>query len=208
MCGGTVHIGGLEYLEHPAEHGLIIKSFIASDGTPCLVCTPTRNLEQRGIVIRQQLTARGISLESSGKIMGTLVLIHGRKGRKEDYLAIAERFCAVGFRCVIPDMPAHGDNPATIATYGIREAGIPTRVLTEASKQFSFEPQPVGLLGMSMGGAVAIYAADQPVAPWKALDSGSRSGSRQYTHHQLPDLCRSRRVDAASRPGKSVQARC
>jgi alpha-beta hydrolase superfamily lysophospholipase len=158
-----------EYLEHPAAHGMTIDSFTASDGTPCLVCTPTGNLAKRGTIIRRQLTARGLTLEAPGEIIGTLVLVHGRKGRKEDYFAIAERFCAVGFRCVIPDMPAHGDNPAPIATYGVREADIPARILAEASEHFSFSPQPVGLLGMSMGGSVAIHAADQPDSPWKAL---------------------------------------
>ncbi len=158
-----------EYLDHPAAHSLTTNSYTASDGTPCLVCSPTENLATRGTLIRQQLTARGLSLEEPGRIIGTLVLVHGRKGRKEDYLAIAERLCAVGFRCVIPDMPAHGDNPSPIATYGVREAVIPARILTEASERFSFEPQPVGLLGMSMGGSVAIHAADLPDAPWKAL---------------------------------------
>jgi pimeloyl-ACP methyl ester carboxylesterase len=98
-----------------------------------------------------------------------LVLVHGRKGRKEDYLPIAERLCAAGFRCVIPDLPAHGDHPAAIATYGIREAGLPARVLDEASRKFAFDLQPAGLLGMSMGGSVSVHAAALPDAPWKAL---------------------------------------
>jgi pimeloyl-ACP methyl ester carboxylesterase len=102
-------------------------------------------------------------------VKGTLVLTHGRKGRKEDYLSIAERLCAVGLRCVIPDLPGHGDHPADIATYGVREAGLPVRVMNEASRKFGFDPQPAGLMGMSMGGSVAVHAVDQPGTPWKAL---------------------------------------
>ncbi|MEO8614983.1 MAG: alpha/beta fold hydrolase [Luteolibacter sp.] len=160
-----------EFLSNPTAHGLVIKSFTASDGTPCLVVTPdpSGNLGDRGNKIRQQLTALGLNLTPSGHTIGTLVLVHGRKGRKEDYLPIAERLCASGFRCVIPDLPAHGDHPATIATYGVREANLPAKVLTEAAKHFSFDPQPAGLLGMSMGGSVAIHAADLADAPWKAL---------------------------------------
>ena len=160
-----------EYLSNPAPHGLIIESFTASDGTPCLVCTPdpSGNLGDRGIIVRRQLTERGLFLKPMGQIIGTLVLIHGRKGRKEDYLPIAERLCAAGFRCVIPDLPAHGDHPATIATYGVREAGLPARVLHETAEHFAFDPQPAGLLGMSMGGSVSMHAADLPDAPWKAL---------------------------------------
>ena len=128
-----------EYLANPTAHGMVIKNFTASDGTPCLFCTPdpSRNLGDRGNKIRQQLSARGVTLKPAGQIIGTLVLLHGRTGRKEDYLPIAERLCASGFRCVIPDLPAHGDHPATIATYGVREADLPVRVLHESAKYFS-----------------------------------------------------------------------
>jgi uncharacterized protein len=160
-----------EYLSNPAAHGLVLDRFTASDGTPCLMCAPdpSGNLGDRGIKIRQQLAERGHTLEPAGRIVGTLVLVHGRKGRKEDYLPIAERLCAAGFRCVIPDMPAHGDHPARTITYGVREAGLPYRVLHEAAARFSFDPKPAGLLGMSMGGSVSVHAAAMPGAPWKAL---------------------------------------
>jgi len=160
-----------EYLADPAAHGMVIGNFTANDGTPCLVCAPdpSGNLGARGSTIRQQLTARGLTLKPAGQITGTLVLLHGRTGRKEDYLPIAERLCASGFRCVIPDLPAHGDHPALIATYGVREADLPARVLHESAKHFGFDPAPAGLLGMSMGGSVAVHAADLPDAPWKAL---------------------------------------
>jgi uncharacterized protein len=160
-----------EFLSNPTAHGVVIERFTASDGTPCLVCTPdpSGNLGDRGNKIRQQLTARRLELTPFGKVIGTLVLVHGRKGRKEDYLPIAERLCAVGFRCVIPDLPAHGDHPATLATYGVREAELPARVLDEAARKFTFDPQPAGLVGMSMGGSVSVHAADRPAAPWKAL---------------------------------------
>lgn len=160
-----------DYLDHPAAHGLAIDRFTASDGTPCLVCTPepSGHLGERGERIRKQLAERGHTLAPAGQIVGTLVLVHGRKGRKEDYLPIAERLCAAGFRCVIPDMPAHGDHPVQTVTYGVREAPLPAMVLDDASKRFSFDPQPAGLLGMSMGGSVSMHTAALPNASWKAL---------------------------------------
>jgi uncharacterized protein len=158
-----------EYLAHPENHGLHIDSFTASDGTPCLVCEPSGLVGKRGVMIRKQLGQRGVAVPAFGKVVGTLVLCHGRKGRKEDYLPIAERLCAVGFRCVIPDLPAHGDHPRDIATFGIREAALPTKMLYETSHKFGFDPHPVGLMGLSMGGSVAIHAADLPDAPWNAL---------------------------------------
>lgn len=158
-----------EYLANPWTHGMCIDSFTTSDGTPCLVCVPSGQAGERGLKIRQQLAGRGIVLPSFGEIRGTLVLCHGRKGRKEDYLSIAERLCATGFRCVIPDLPAHGEHPGRIATYGIREAALPAKVLDEASSRFSFPIQPCGLMGMSMGGSVAVHAASLPHSPWQAL---------------------------------------
>jgi pimeloyl-ACP methyl ester carboxylesterase len=158
-------------LANPSAHGLQIESFTSRDGTPCLLCVPdpSGTLGKRGTLIRRQLAERGIPLPNAGRITGNLVLLHGRRGRKEDYLPIAERLCASGFRCIIPDLPAHGDHPATTATYGVRESGLSARILTEASQRFSFPKQPVGLIGMSMGGSVANHAAALPDAPWKAL---------------------------------------
>lgn len=158
-----------EFLTNQAAHGIRVDGFHANDGTPCLVVTPAGVPGERGKIIRRQLADRGLSLPPFGEITGTLVLTHGRKGRKEDYLPIAERLCAAGFRCVIPDLPGHGDHPADIATYGLREAGLPARVLDEASRKHGFQKHPAGLMGMSMGGSVAVHAANRPDAPWKAL---------------------------------------
>lgn len=158
-----------DFLANQSAHGICIDRFSTSDGTPCLLVAPGGVPAERGRIIRQQLADRELALATFGEITGTLVLSHGRKGRKEDYLPIAERLCAVGFRCVIPDLPGHGDHPTDIATYGLREAGLPARVLDEASRKYGFEKHPAGLMGMSMGGSVAVHAANQPDAPWNAL---------------------------------------
>ncbi len=159
------------YLESPEAHGIRIEAFTASDGSPCLLVSPATSGTpgRRGAIIRRQLTERGISPPPFGSIAGTLVLAHGRKGRKEDYLPVAERFCAAGFRCIIPDLPAHGMHPAATTTYGLREAWIPARVLDDAARKYGFEKQPAGLMGMSMGGSVAIHSAAMPDSPWRAL---------------------------------------
>lgn len=158
-----------EFLTNESAHGIRIDRFTASDGTPCLIVTPGDTPGERGLILRRQLAKRGFTLAPFGKIHGTLVLTHGRKGRKEDYLPIAERMCAAGFRCVIPDLPAHGDHPADVATFGLKEAALPGRMLDEASRKYGFQKHPAGLMGMSMGGSVAVHAAALEDAPWKAL---------------------------------------
>lgn len=159
-----------EFLSDPAAHGVVLKSFNCADGTPCLVCEPAPSgvMGKRGQVIREQLAQKGITLQAPGSVVGNLVLMHGRRGRKEDYLLIAERFCAVGFRCILPDLPAHGDHPGNTACYGVREAHLPAQVLREAAAKFGFNPQPTGIMGLSMGGAVSIRSAVDKDAPWRA----------------------------------------
>lgn len=159
-----------EFLSHPAAHGVVLKSFTGADGTPCLICEPDPHgaLGKRGQVIREQLTQKGLILPPPGSVVGSLVLVHGRRGRKEDYLLIAERFCAVGFRCILPDMPAHGDHPGITACYGVKEAHLPAQMLSEAAAKFGFNPQPAGIMGLSMGGAVSIRSLAEKDAPWRA----------------------------------------
>jgi alpha-beta hydrolase superfamily lysophospholipase len=161
----------LEFLADPAVHGMKVQKFTLRDGTPCLMGEPdpTGKLGARGQILRDQFAKRGLPLPPAGQVLGNLVLIHGRKGRKEDFLLIAERLCAVGFRCLLADMPGHGDHPAELIYYGVKEAHLPAQVLAEAAETFGFAPQPVGLLGISMGGSVAMHATGQPDAPWKAL---------------------------------------
>ena len=160
-----------EFLQAPAAHGVSLKSFAASDGTPCMVVEPlaTSALGKRGQAIRDQLSQHGAALPAVGAVIGNVVLLHGRKGRKEDYLFIAERLCAVGFRCVLADLPGHGDHPSPYACYGLRETEIAGLILDEAATKFSFNPKPCGLMGLSMGGAVAIQTAAKHPERWSAL---------------------------------------
>ncbi len=176
-----------EFLAHPASHGVTLQPFVCADGTPCLVCEPAPQgmLGKRGQIVRDQLLRKGLSLPPSGQVIGNVVLVHGRRGRKEDYLLIAERFCAVGFRCILPDLPAHGDHPAAAACYGAREGGIPDNALREASAQFGFAPAPVGIMGISMGGAVSLRSVANGQTPWRAAVFVSTFDTLDHViHHQ------------------------
>ena len=164
----------LDWLNAPAAHGLAIQKFTAMDGkVPCLFVTPDQQAGpgERGERLRQQLADMKHQLAPYGVVRGTIVLLHGRKGRKEDLLPVAERFCAVGFRCILPDLPAHGESPlqkVSFATTAIEES-LPESTLSEAAKQFRFPREPAALWGMSMGGAFAIRAAVQAPEKWEAL---------------------------------------
>jgi len=164
-----------EMLSHPKDHGLRVEPFTTrcSDGydTPCLMCEPAQQAgaAQKGNKLRAQLREAGVFVAPWGKIRGTLVLLHGHGGRKEDMLPVAERFCAAGFRCVIPDLPGYGDHPARFATFGCHESCLANEVLHEAARRYHFDADPAGLFGISQGGAMALQTAAQGSQRWFAV---------------------------------------
>ncbi len=163
-----------DWLNSPAAHGVSIQRFTAMSGqVPCLLVTPdpASGPGERGKRLQQQLETNGTPLVPYGTVQGTIVLLHGRKGRKEDLLPVAERFCTVGFRCILPDLPGHGESPLDKVRFATTdmEAKLPEAVLADASKQFGFPQAPAALWGMSMGGAFAVRSATMSPKTWKAL---------------------------------------
>ncbi|MDB2347476.1 alpha/beta hydrolase [Verrucomicrobiales bacterium] len=98
-----------------------------------------------------------------GHALNTLILIQGRNGRKESLLRVAEQFTAIGFRCLIPDLPAHGESPIAHVAHGASsmEKALPSKMITNARQTLGWPSAdaPIGLWGMSMGGAMATAAA-------------------------------------------------
>ena len=160
------------WLNSPETHGIQIESnFYLNGSAPCLLVSPRKNEQpsERGGIIRHQLTKMGYTLEKHGNIRGTLVLLHGRKGRKEDLLPVAERFCAVGFRCLLPDLPGHGESSNQKVYYATKahEEDYVNRLLQEAITRHNLSPDPIGIWGISMGGAFAIRNVISNPQQWK-----------------------------------------
>lgn len=164
----------LALLADPGGHGLRIRRHDCMDGlTPCLLVEPRPQTApgRRGMLLRQQFTTAGLTPPPWGTTRGIVVLLHGRNGRKEDLLPVAERFAAAGLRSAIPDLPAHGDSRIALAGFGAApgEAELPRRVLQDLQKQFDLPAQPAALWGMSMGGAYALRAASEDARGWRSL---------------------------------------
>ena len=128
-----------EILQRSADHGLVIHPFVMETGswkgTPCLLClpSPSPGRAEKGTKLRIQLESEGRVLLPWGQTAGTLVLLHGHTGRKEDHLPVAERLCAAGFGCLLLDLPGHGDHPDSFASFGMREVVLPAAALAEAA---------------------------------------------------------------------------
>jgi uncharacterized protein len=162
-----------DILGKPDDHGLNIVPFTAAGATPCLLVTASKQpgIATKSKLLRDELLRRGLMLPPWGAEIGTVVLLYGHGGRKEDHLPICERFCAAGFRCLLLDIPGQGDHPATMGSFGLHEAALVEAVLADASRQFSFPPAPACLFGVSQGGAIALQTAARSPAKWKAVAS-------------------------------------
>lgn len=159
----------IEALANPSERGITISPIACLGGkVPTLVVSPIArgNPGKKGQLIRDQVKGEA----AYGETHGLLVMLHGRHGRKEDLLAAAERFCAVGFICVLPDLPAHGESSIETVQFGIApsERTLPLSVAREVSASQGLDHLPRFLWGMSMGGSFAVHALAEDKGAWQA----------------------------------------
>lgn len=164
----------LKYLNEPEQFGLKIRHYACLDGAaPCLLVEPdaTKNISERAQLIRDHILQRRLALSPYGKVQATLVLLHGRNSRKESLLSIAERFVALGFRCLLIDLPSHGDSPKSVMSFGATyfESSLPRRALLDIRTHFNLPDEPSFLWGMSMGGAFAVAAAQEDLHFWQGM---------------------------------------
>lgn len=160
-------------LGQPDRYGLVIEPFRSAGDTPCLLVTasPTPGDAVKSRIVRDELARRGVGLVPWGSRLGTIVMLYGHGGRKEDHLPICERFCAAGFRCLLLDLPGQGDHPAPVGSFGLREAALIESVLADTTARFDFPDDPFCLFGVSQGGAIALQTAARSPAKWSAVAS-------------------------------------
>lgn len=162
------------WLNSPDRHGMqISRETCAAGNLPCLLVAPhpSSALGERGKLIRRQLREQGYTFPETITPTGILLLLHGRNGRKENMLPIAERFTALGFYCVIPDLPAHGDSPLPNVHFGagLHDAKWINQTLADARAHFSAPDLPASIWGISMGGAFANAAVSAQPENWHRM---------------------------------------
>ncbi|MGF1429449.1 alpha/beta fold hydrolase [Kitasatospora sp. LaBMicrA B282] len=110
--------------------------------------------------------------EPAGPPRGTLLLVPGFTGSKEDFIALLEPLAQAGFRVVSYDQRGQyqSKGPADRAAYALPELALDLTAVTELLAGEA-GAGPVHLLGHSFGGLVAreaVLAAGAPL-PWASL---------------------------------------
>lgn len=82
---------------------------------------------------------------------GGLVVIHGASSRKENHHDFARAARDAGLMVVVPDLRGHGES----------EGALDARVLDDLAAIAELVPEPRALRGSSMGGYLAISAAER-----------------------------------------------
>ncbi len=113
---------------------------------------------------RHQLTALdGASfdvwrLRPGSALRGRLVICHGYYANRSQVLDIADGLRERGYETLLFELRGHGSRPGP-CTLGLKEADDVGVLLRWAAAQDGAHPLPAGILGLSMGGAVACQAA-------------------------------------------------
>ena len=102
---------------------------------------------------------------------GFLLACHGYHGNRIQLLALSDALRNRGYAVMTLDLRGHGDRPGW-CTFGVRDRQDLDAMLRWRGLQPALALLPVGMLGWSLGGAIACQvAAQQPLVKALALDS-------------------------------------
>jgi len=190
----------LAQLSQPAEYGLSLAPFAVAteDGASLDACLVTA-ADQPGKAEKSRRMAErlGLPYGTATRPRGTVFLLHGRSGIKEDMLAIAERFVAAGYRCVVYDARCHGQSGGSVCTFGHRETRDFSRVIDAACERISArdgDPGQLCAVGVSLGASVILQslprekrlAAVVAVAPFATLSEVVQHAAKRNIHSRIP----------------------
>ena len=97
-------------------------------------------------------------IEPQGQARGTVLLFHGIRDCKESQIGMGRSVCSLGYRAVLVDGRGHGRSTGDHLTFGVVESRDAAGVLDSLDRRGKLT-RPVGAVGISYGGAVAIQTA-------------------------------------------------
>ena len=139
------------------------------------------------------VTVRGWRFRSSGPRRGTVIYLHGSADNRTSGLFAAEHYTPRGYDVVVYDSRAHGESDGEACTYGYYEKEDLRRVIDAVA------PGPVALIGVSLGGAVALQAAAIDPRITTVVAISTFSDLRTVATERAPSFASSDEIEAAFR---------
>jgi len=124
----------------------------------------------------------------------TILILHGYEDSKEGLLHWAFFLAKLGYRSILVDLRGHGRSTGEWIGYGAFEVHDLRQVLDDAERR-GLVTGPVGVLGTSYGGSIALElaGADSRIASVVALEpfSDARKGVVEFAHGVIPGMVKS-----------------
>ncbi len=225
----TIHIGAsrlitpnrrpleprhLQLLETPAEHGLTLEPHDVTmpDGVVLRTVLATRSTApgtaEKTIRMEKRLAASELAIPEG--CPGTVILLHGRGGLKENMLSVAQRFVAARYRCIVYDARAHGSSEGEFCTFGERERKDLNTVIQFYRKHITERGEDFGQLcafGNSLGAAVILQSLEDKngidvaiaTAPFADLSPIIERSIDRKIHPLLPGWIRDQAIKRGGR---------
>ena len=140
---------------HPARRSLAEAAEEVGYATPADLGLPWEEVS----VPVEEGSIRGWLVRAEPNPRKTLVLIHGIGENRVGTLPLLPVLEPLGMNLVLIDLRAHGESAGECLTYGIREREDLKAVVDWLMAADLARPGSVGLMGLSLGGAVALQAA-------------------------------------------------
>jgi uncharacterized protein len=100
---------------------------------------------------------------------GAILLLHGVRSNRAQMVGRARFLRAAGYSSLLIDLPAHGESSGERIAFGMREAAGVNAAL--AYLRQSLPGEPVGVIGVSLGGASLVFAQAKPAPQAVVLES-------------------------------------
>jgi pimeloyl-ACP methyl ester carboxylesterase len=139
------------------------------------------------------VTLRGWRFQSSGPARGTVIYLHGSADNRASGLFVAHHFTKRGYDVVVYDSRAHGESEGEACTYGYYEKQDLRRVMDTVA------PGPVAIIGVSLGGAVALQAAAIDPRITTVVAVSTFSDLRTVASERAPSIASQSDIEAAFR---------
>ncbi|MEM6394775.1 MAG: alpha/beta fold hydrolase [Bacteroidota bacterium] len=134
----------------------ILPYSILKPGKQNCILTADSEIEAIKVAVSEEIDIVGNYLLADSAI-GSLILVHGVGSCKESYENTQYYFAELGINTYAFDMRAHGKSGGDYATYGYHEKKDIEK-LVEQIEEIQGHELPLGILGKSMGGAIAVQA--------------------------------------------------